>query len=56
MSDEHQDWSHRSPLVSLWWFCSFTLTKLAESSLDGGDDDDDDASFSETDDEMTPSQ
>ena len=57
MSDEHQDWSHRSPPISPWWFCSFPTPELAEdSSLNGGDDDDDDASSSEIDDEMVASQ
>jgi len=25
VSDEHQDWSHSSPIISSWRFCSFTF-------------------------------
>ena len=56
MSDEHQNWLHRLPLVLPWWFHTLTLSKPTKETSSGGDDDDDaDGSGSSSDDEMTTS-
>ena len=55
MSDEHQDWSHRLPIVSSWWFApSSSLEPVMESS-DNGVDERDDAFGSPSDDEVAVS-
>ena len=54
MLDEHQDWSHRSPIVLSWWYAHSLSPEPVEDYSDSGDDGDD-ASGSSSDDEMIAS-